>query len=607
MAWRWFAFVVYRRDRSDATGKHPGQDVQAAASRQNTVADRPSRTLARVGVNLLLGLSALLVSASVAVPQQRAHRIALFIGNANYPDASTPLPTLVKDARTLAEEFRRLNFEVDVRENANKDDMKRAIDALIGKARSGTEVLFYFSGFGLQAGRRSYLIPVDAQIWSEADVTRDGVGVDSVLFELNRKGAKVKIVVIDAARRNPFERRYRASAAPQGLAPLGAPEGTLALFSAAPGSVVNDREGGADNSILVNELIKELRSPNQTAEQAFGRTRIGVSRASNAEIVPWVSSSLIEEYYFTPPTQTSQRPSGDPTPSPNPPPSRPPPVDPPQRPTADPTPPPAYDPPPGPPPSNPPSIPDPPIRQAAPSRLNPGQVFRDCGDCPEMVAVPAGSFMMGGTAEYEIPAHRVAIDKPFAIGRYEVTFADWARCKNEGGCAHSPGDRGWGRDNRPVMDISWIDAKAFAAWLSKKTGQTYRLPSEAEWEYAARAGTRTPYWWGADVGSRHANCRECNTGEQQRTLPVGSFQANAFGLFDMAGNVAEWTEDCWNDNYRGAPADGSAWAKGQCRLRVLRGGAYDSQPTYLGSGARFRYDYDVRYSANGFRLVRDIP
>lgn len=576
---------------------------------------RPIPTAWRGLLRCLLGLSALAVSASAALPQPRAPRVALFIGNANYPDASTPLPTLVKDARTLAEEFRRLNFDVDLRENANKDEMRRAIDTLIGKTRSGTEVLFYFSGFGLQAGRRSYLIPVDAQIWSESDVSRDGVSIDYVLFELNRKGAKVKIVVIDAARRNPFERRYRSSAAPQGLAPLGAPEGTLALFSAAPGAVINDREGGADNGILVNELIKELRSPNQTAEQAFGRTRIGVSRASNAEIVPWVSSSLIEEYYFTPPTQTSGR-GPDPVTVPTPPAPRPPAIEPAPRPAADPaprpvaeptprpvaepTPPPVADPAPQPPPA-----PDP--KPSTPVRFNPGQVFRDCGDCPEMVAVPAGAFMMGGTSEHDSPAHRVAIDKPFAIGRYEVTFADWARCRNEGGCTHNPNDRGWGRDNRPVIDVSWIDAKAFAAWLSKKTGQTYRLPSEAEWEYAARAGTRSAYWWGPDVGSRRANCRDCSTGEQQRTLPVGTFQANPFGLFDTSGNVAEWIEDCWNDNYRGAPSDGSAWTKGQCRLRVLRGGAYDSQPAYLGSATRFRYDYDVRYSANGFRLVREIP
>jgi len=155
--------------------------------------------------------------------------------------------------------------------------------------------------------------------------------------------------------------------------------------------------------------------------------------------------------------------------------------------------------------------------------------------------------------------------------------------------------------------LSWLDAKAFVSWLSQKTGKAYRLPSEAEWEYAARAGTNTSYWWGRDVGSRQANCRECNTGEPQRTTPVGSFKPNGFGLFDTAGNVAEWMEDCWNDNYRGAPRDGTAWMSGQCRLHVLRGGAFDSQAKFLRSTSRFRYDVDVRYIANGFRVVRELP
>jgi len=536
----------------------------------------------------------------VASPQQRSLRLALVIGNSNYPDAGTPLPTTVKDARMLADEFRRLDFNVDVQENVGKEEMKRAIDAFIGKIKTGAEALFYFSGFGLQAGRRSYLIPVNAQIWSEADVSREGVSIDDLLTEMSRKGAKVKIIVVDAARRNPFERRFRAS--PMGLAPLGAPDGTLALFSAAPGAVINERDGAAANSILASELIKELRSPNQPAEQAFSRTRIGVSRASNNEIVPWVASSLLEEYYFKPSAsgwQSPQPPAAGRAPAPEA--SAPPPTPEPSAVIASPAPQPAR-------PSPPPAAAPPSSPGTAPARFNAGQIFRDCPDCPEMVVVPAGSFMMGSNAEYERPVHRVTIDKPFAIGRYEVTFAEWGKCTDEGSCNnHRPNDRGWGRGNRPVIDVSWGDAKAFAAWLSKKTGQTYRLPTEAEWEYAARGGTKTPYWWGQDAGSRNANCQECNTGQAPRTLPVGSLSPNPFGLYDTAGNAAEWVEDCWNDTYRGAPANGAAWTAGQCRLRVLRGGAFDSQALYVGSGARFRYDYDVRYSANGFRLVRELP
>jgi formylglycine-generating enzyme required for sulfatase activity len=223
-----------------------------------------------------------------------------------------------------------------------------------------------------------------------------------------------------------------------------------------------------------------------------------------------------------------------------------------------------------------------------------------------MVIVPAGSFDMGSNADYETPMHRVTIAKPFAIGRYEVTFDEWDRCVEERGCKPQPDDRAWGRGDRPVINVSWVDAKAFAAWLSQKTGQTYRLPSEAEWEYAARAGSNTPFWWGRDVGARQANCRECNTGFGPQTSPVGSYKPNAFGLYDTSGNAAEWVEDCWNENYRGAPNDAVAWTAGQCRLRVLRGGAYDSPAKAIRSTARFRYDTDVRYSANGFRLVREL-
>ena len=165
--------------------------------------------------------------------QQRGNRIALFIGNANYPDANTPLSTTVQDARTLADEFKRLDFEVEIQENVGKEEMQRAIDAFTAKISNGTAALFYFNGFGIQAGRRTYLVPVNAQIWTENDVSRDGISIDDILADMHRKGAKVKIVILDAARRNPFERRFRAS--PVGLAPLGAPEGTLAMYLGSAG------------------------------------------------------------------------------------------------------------------------------------------------------------------------------------------------------------------------------------------------------------------------------------------------------------------------------------------------------------------------------------
>jgi formylglycine-generating enzyme required for sulfatase activity len=225
-----------------------------------------------------------------------------------------------------------------------------------------------------------------------------------------------------------------------------------------------------------------------------------------------------------------------------------------------------------------------------------------------MVVLPAGSFDMGGAGTpFDRPLHRVTIGQQFALSRHEITFDDWDFCVDAGGCRFKPDDRGWGRGRRPAINISWFDAQEYVMWLSLKTGQSYRLPSEAEWEYAARAGTQTSFYWGAQVGTRQANCRDCQTGAGVEPLSVGMFPANAFGLYDMSGNAAEWVEDCWNESYNGAPQDGSAWAKGNCLLRVLRGGSFASDSTYLLSAARFRYDADVRYFANGLRVARKIP
>lgn len=244
--------------------------------------------------------------------------------------------------------------------------------------------------------------------------------------------------------------------------------------------------------------------------------------------------------------------------------------------------------------------------QTAPAAPRPGEIFHDCSDCPEMVVVPDGAYTMGsGDTPYEMPEHKVTIVAPFAIGRREITFEDWDRCFTAGGCPYSPDDHGWGRGRRPVIDISWHDAKAFVTWLSQKTQHPYRLPSEAEWEYAARAGTVSPFWWGPST-TANAVCEDCAAAPPRQTMPAGSMRPNGFGLFDVAGNAAEWVEDCWNESYRGAPTDGSPWSAGQCRQRVLRGGSFASRMPLIRSAARFRYDQDVRYYANGFRVARDL-
>ncbi len=233
---------------------------------------------------------------------------------------------------------------------------------------------------------------------------------------------------------------------------------------------------------------------------------------------------------------------------------------------------------------------------------------------PEMVVLPGGAFRMGCLAgdpdcnEDEQPAHAVTI-KPFAIGRYEVTFEDYDRFARDTK-RKLPDDRGWGRGRRPVIDVTWDDAQAYAIWLSEKTGRRYRLPTEAEWEYAARAGTTTSYWWGNEVGDNHANCLRCGSQwDGKQTGPAGSFAPNPFGLYDTAGNVWEWVEDCYHASYRGAPADGSAWLEtggGDCDRRVFRGGSWYYLPQYLRSADRNWIVTDAAFDNLCFRLARAL-
>lgn len=210
-----------------------------------------------------------------------------------------------------------------------------------------------------------------------------------------------------------------------------------------------------------------------------------------------------------------------------------------------------------------------------------------------------------GRSVVEGPQHEVAISKPFAVGKFTVTFAEWDACVQGGGCPKAA-DSDWGRDNRPVINVSWDDANAYVTWLTRLSGKPYRLLSEAEWEYAARAGTKTKYWWGDDIGEGNANCSGCKSLWHEQTAPVGSFKPNAFGLYDMHGNVWQWVEDCWHKNHDGAPNDGSAWITGDCSLRVVRGGSWYNLPQYLRAAYRFGDDPGYRLNNFGFRLARTI-
>ena len=230
-----------------------------------------------------------------------------------------------------------------------------------------------------------------------------------------------------------------------------------------------------------------------------------------------------------------------------------------------------------------------------------GDVFRECERCPDMVALPTGTFTMGSRDDAtESPAFRVTVSA-FALGRLPVTVGEWKHCVADKACRYEPD----GEDDMPVHNVNWDDAQQYVTWLSRITGSRYRLPTEAEWEYAARGGTTTKYWWGDRLEAGKANCKGCgDASDPRQPMKAGSFAPNAFGLHDMGGGVTQWVADCWHKNYRGAPTDGSAWNAPNCRERVVRGGSWMNDATDARASSRDRYDAGVRYPTHGLRVAR---
>jgi formylglycine-generating enzyme required for sulfatase activity len=254
--------------------------------------------------------------------------------------------------------------------------------------------------------------------------------------------------------------------------------------------------------------------------------------------------------------------------------------------------------------------------------LKPKDMFKECTDCPEMIVAPAGNFTMGlpdsemqplgaeakALGEDEGPQHNVTIAKPFAVAKFDVTFEQWDVCVARGSCPPHIRDSDFGHGQRPVINVSWDEAQTYVVWLGRITGKPYRLLTEAEWEYAARAGTTTAYYWGEDIGQGNANCHDCGSQwDGKQTSPIGSFAPNQFGLYDMAGNVYQWVQDCYHNNYDGAPIDGSAWTSGDCSVRVTRGGSWRTIPEFLKSGFRDSPNHNYKGDDLGFRVGRALP
>ena len=520
-------------------------------------------------------LGVVLVVVLALVGQARAEqRVALIVGNGEYRRSVPRLENAVGDARAMERALKAVGFETVLKVNATRRETYAAINAFASRLAGGAIGLFYYAGHGIQAGGRNYMLPVDADIQSEDDLKSEAVDIGALLKEMDDAHNPMNIVILDSCRDNPLP-RTRSMA--RGLTRMESPRGSFIAYAAAPGQTARDGPSGG-SGVFTGELVKQLAEPGLKIEDVFKRVTARVSAATGGQQTPWTESSIQEDFYFRPPAPQPVAPQVAMV--------VPPVVVPPV------------------------VVPAPvpvPVPAPVPTPVAPGKLFRDCPDCPEMVMLPPGQFVLGtaaaetrreGIAEvaarWEQPQKTVTVRNEFAIGRFLVTKGEYARFVEATGYAAGTGcvvgtqtawrrdggrswrDPGFAQSERdPVVCVGWEDARAYAAWLSQRTGKTYRLPGEAEWEYAARAGTATARWWGDEIGRNRANCNGCGSSwDGRQTSPVGSFPANPFGLHDMLGNAWQWVEDCWSESYAGASGDAGVVliAGGDCSRRVVAEG-----------------------------------
>ena len=548
----------------------------------------------------------LLITFSLSFAQQKEQRVALVIGNGAYK--ASPLKNPVNDARDMATKLRSLGFVVIERSNLGMKQIGSTLREFRSKLTPGSVALVFYAGHGLQIKGENYLPAVDAEIGGEEDVPNQSMSMRQIMNVLSDAKTRLNLVFLDACRDNPYARSFRNSSG--GLAKEDAPSGTLISFATRPGSVASD--GNGRNGLYTGALLEQMNNTSLPIEQVLKGVVTAVKGGSNGRQEPWMEGSIEGDFCFgdcsarsAPQVAISDDralwesvkdsrdvnefkvyldkfPKGlfadlastrvkalslsD---------------------------------------GRPVAMALPPVQPVPVARpIQPGATFKDCDDCPEMVVIPSGTFMMGTkddpfakipSPKDEQPQHAVSI-RSFSIGKYEVTQEQWYSVMG-----NTPSN--FKGRTLPVERVSWNDTQEFIQKLNAKTGKTYRLPTEAEWEYTARAGSQTEFSFGDnenDLG-RYAWFYD-NSSSQ--THPVGEKQPNAFGLFDMHGNVWEWTQDCWNENYVGAPNDSSAWMQGDCSRRVLRGGSWNSVPQVLRSAIRNRNSSEFRYFNYGFRVAR---
>jgi formylglycine-generating enzyme required for sulfatase activity len=579
------------------------------------------RSMVRAAVRIFVSLTVLAFAGHAACAGKR---VALVIGNSAY--ALAPLENPRNDADDIAAALKRLGFEVMERKDLDVRGFDRALDSFIPQAQGADVALFFFSGHGVQIDKRGFLAPIDVKAESESSALRQLIAIQEVVARIEN-AAKVSVIVLDACRDSSLQERIRRVALERnkGLVPeKGLPpppvvgSNTLVVYATVPGETASDGRGR--NSPFTTALLANMETPGLEIELMFKRVTADVLSATGGKQQPERLSRLQHELVLQPAasaedvarlqerlsqlqTELQQKQQVAVVAPPNSVPSAAQPAD--------------------------AACEDGLLVLVAMGKkpcIKPGsgESFRDCPDCPEMVIVPAGGFNMGSPkseperSDVEGPQHHVRIAKPFAVGRFPVTFAEWDACVDDGRCGRSSDiahDGHFGRGDRPVINVSWNDAKAYVQWLSNKTGKAYRLLSEAEREYVARAGTTTPFWWGSTITPEQANYRGNmliyegggQKGEyREKTLPVKSFKPNPWGLYQVHGNVWEWVEDCRHDTYNGAPTDGSAWLGGDCTEHRLRGGSWDEVPWKLRAAYRFFYQPNFRHVTIGFRVAQDL-
>jgi formylglycine-generating enzyme required for sulfatase activity len=552
---------------------------------------------------------------------KKDQRVALVIGNSAYK--TSPLKNPVNDAKDMANKLRGLGFVVIERSNLGIRQIGSTLREFRARLVPGGVALVYYAGHGLQIKGENYLPAVDADIAGEEDVPNQSLAMRQIMDVLADAKTRLNLVFLDACRNNPYARTFRN--ANEGLSRISAPSGTLISFATRPGSVAAD--GVGRNGLYTGALLQQMANAGQPIEQVLKRVVTSVKAGSKNQQEPWMEGSIEGEFCFgncaggaalaqaSPLSDDralwesvrdsrdaselkaylAQFPSGlfatlaairirnleqatvvaaaSPAPA-----------------TA----------------TASPAVTAIPSPAAAPLSAVPGarQTVKDCADCPEMVVIPGGSFDMGSTESGdEQPVHRVTVAS-FLIGKTEVTQGQWKAVM--GG---NPSQFSACGDDCPVESVNWNEAQDFARRLSQKTGKSYRLPSEAEWEYAARAGTRSRWSFG-DAEALLTEHAWYAVNSQSKTQPVARKKPNAFGLHDMHGNVWEWTQDCWNTSYSDAPANASAWTEGDCGNRVVRGGSWSSNdPVFLRSAVRVSLTTASRFNSSGLRIVRmpDAP